>query len=354
MDFYEEICERLNIQLMKIVENFSKEGFKLNLNVKGEENLNRSYYFLSQFLLNGGKRLRPLLAILVAKAYGAEESDELYDAVLSIELVHNSTLVHDDFMDGDEWRRGKKTVHELCKGNYLKFKDEEYPNFKDKKCANAISEATILGNILCSKGFSLLGDSCFLNAQKALNDLIKTYVVINEGQILDFDSQYSDYYLDMAFCKTAVLFGVSARIGAYLAKAEDKEVFAVGEAILPAARAFQIQDDILDISDSREEKQGSDIKNGRVNFVNSLFFELATFEQKKLFCEKYFGKKNLDTESLNCAINFLKDSGVISVAEKKRDIYVLESIEKINRLKISEEYKKVFIDYIKLLAFRKK
>lgn len=347
LEQFKPIIEKLNFRLEKIIKEISKENSQAHFTKKSKDKIEKAYSFLQKFLINGGKRLRPLLIILVSKACGAKEEDSLYDAALSGELVHNSTLIQDDFMDGDKWRRGKPTIHEMCKKNYEKYGKDPYPNFKNKKCANAVSEATILGNILLSEGISLISKN-----KNALEDLNKTYLLINQGQILDFYMEDSEYYLDMAYHKTAILFACCARIGAYLAGKNKKEAQEVGEAILPGARAFQIQDDILDTSEDRADKKGSDIKNGRNNLVQALFFENATEKEKEEFLNKYFGKKELSKEEVDRAVKILESSGAVKLAKEKRDKYLDESINKIEKLQVKN--KKDLILYVKTIALREK
>src|SRR3989344_2714223 len=136
------------------------------------------------FIDGGGKRIRPVIALAVAKAFGAKETDEIYNAVLSLELIHNSTLVHDDWMDEDTWRRGVLTVHEQCRTHYTAKTESRY--FKDAAMNKAITEATCIGNLLCSEGYDLLLQSPFPKAKEALHEVLQMYPTVNEGQILDW------------------------------------------------------------------------------------------------------------------------------------------------------------------------
>ena len=104
LEQFKQTIEKLNFRLETIIKSMSEENSQAHFTKESKERIEKAYSFLQKFLLNGGKRLRPLLTMLVAKAYGAKEEDSLYDIALSGELVHNSTIVHDDFMDGDKWK----------------------------------------------------------------------------------------------------------------------------------------------------------------------------------------------------------------------------------------------------------
>lgn len=350
-DIVEVIDKKLKDILNDLKKNISNE-YKDDKNSK--QILNRSNEIISSFMLNGGKRLRPLLTVLVARVCGAEINDKIYKSALSLEFVHNSTLMHDDWMDEDEWRRGAKTTHESCKEHYKSEGDVASKLFKNTKINKSVTEATLLGNIACSEGFLLLKSLDPKIASLTVFDLIKTYQEVNEGQILDTQKELDfDGYLTMIKKKTSVLFTSCAKIGAYLAGKNEEFAKQIGDAVLPAAMSFQITDDLLDLSPMRELKQGSDIKSGKKNILSIAFYENASSEQKEEFSQ-LFGNQNLSKQEIEKAIIFYKEAGAIKKAEEKRDELFNVSCELISKLNLKKEDREILKKYCKKLTYREK
>jgi geranylgeranyl diphosphate synthase type II len=194
-------------------------------------------------LAGKGKRLRPILTMLTCQACGGERDHALHAAV-AVELLHNFTLVHDDIMDHDQTRHGQTTVHEKW-----------------------------------DEGVGILsGDALFVIALKELRcsetgieDLTTAFLegalAVCEGQALDkeFESRDGvsmDEYMTMVDLKTGYMLGLSSELGAICASADASQLAAVREFGCLLGRAFQIQDDMLEIySDARTmgKSLGSDI-----------------------------------------------------------------------------------------------
>jgi geranylgeranyl diphosphate synthase type I len=218
----------------------------------------------------GGKRLRPTMVLLVAEALAgvdAEEADyrsfpalgggevDLLRAAASVEVIHTFTLIHDDIMDEDPLRRGVASVH------------EEYDD----------ATAIIAGDTLFSSAFELLTETGAPadRALEALNVLAETCTKICEGQSLDigFEARSDvvpDEYVEMIDHKTAVLYGAAAAIPAILLGADDEtaeELYQFGREV---GQAFQIQDDVLDLtvpSETLGKQRGSDLVEGKQTII---------------------------------------------------------------------------------------
>ncbi|MDD1740598.1 MAG: polyprenyl synthetase family protein, partial [Methanothrix sp.] len=159
----------------------------------------RPLYEASRHLVDaGGKRLRPSMLLLAGEAAGGEDA-MLAPAAVSIELIHNFTLIHDDIMDNADVRRGRPSVHKLW----------------------GQSGAILAGDTLYSKAFQVLGltqtrPELLLGAMKMLS---RTCTAICEGQWLDMEFESRERvseaeYMEMIEKKTGVLYGASAGIGA--------------------------------------------------------------------------------------------------------------------------------------------
>lgn len=211
----------------------------------------------------GGKRLRPIACI---KAYGKVD-EKILKAAIAVELVHASTLVHDDIMDEDLVRRSKPSV---LKRYADEFKDKGSAKiFKDKSYKYGVSLAIIEGNVLLAKAFELIADSGFSKASEGIKILSKAYEDVNKGQEADirFETEKVNEqdYLEMVRLKTGSLFRAAVELGALFG---DKDIDVFREYAENAAIAFQIHDDLLDIGLGQKGNTfGSDIRQGKKNLL---------------------------------------------------------------------------------------
>ena len=201
---------------------------------------------LSHHLINsGGKRLRPLLVLLTAKAYGYQgEHDICLGAV--IELVHTATLLHDDVVDNSTLRRGKATANAIWD--------------------NAAS--VLVGDFLYSRAFQLMVSTGHLSVLKMLADATN---LISEGEVLQLLSRHNpdtteSAYLDVLRYKTGTLFAAASQIGALLAGVSSVEIKAMQEFGETLGIAFQLIDDALDYCADSEQlgkNLGDDLAEGK-------------------------------------------------------------------------------------------
>lgn len=211
----------------------------------------------------GGKRLRPLLAFAAGSAYARKKGIPENQTVtgiapyaLAVELIHNATLIHDDIQDGDRVRRGRETL-------WVKYSTAQAIN-----CGDAWFFAPLL----------LIQNADYPAELKlSLLSLLqeKTLAVI-EGQSAEFalKERFSRgeevsvaQYLSMVEGKTSALFSMPLLGGARVAGASALEQNALGESALHLGRAFQIQDDLLDLwGDKGRGERGSDIAEGKLSY----------------------------------------------------------------------------------------
>ncbi|MFT4921964.1 MAG: geranylgeranyl diphosphate synthase type I [Haloarculaceae archaeon] len=227
-------------------------------------------YEASRYLLKaGGKRLRPTILLLVAESladvppqstdyrtFPAANGDEIdvLTAAVSIEIIQSFTLIHDDIMDDDDVRRGVTAVH------------REY----------GLSTAILAGDTLYAKAFEnmLATGATADRSVRALSELARTCTRICEGQSLDISFEdrtgiAPEEYLDMIELKTAVLYAAAASIPAVILGHEDA-VEPLYEYGLDIGRAFQIQDDLLDLTTPTEKlgkQRGSDLVEGKQTLI---------------------------------------------------------------------------------------
>ena len=248
----------------------------------------------------GGKRLRPAICRLAAGALGGKEAEEAaVPCALALELYHNWTLVHDDMIDHDDLRRGKKAVHKLICDELLSETDEK------TAAEYGFDTALLAGDALHSASvyyLSRLSDSGFVPPEvtlKILNLLEGEYGPrLISGETLDtkngliygksrFFDRSEEEVLFMMAGKTGALFAISALSGALIGTRNvdetKKECAALARFAENCGLAFQLQDDILGVT-STEEKLGkpigSDIREGKPTLLLLTAYKNATDEEK--------------------------------------------------------------------------
>ena len=242
----------------------------------------------------GGKKLRPVLLLLVNEALGGHPTQAIHAAV-ALELVHNFTLVHDDIMDHDDLRRGRETLH--------KHWDE--------------SAAILAGDGLHVLAFRELAQTSTSHMQKIIQVFSEGILQVCEGQALDKDFEARDKismdeYYDMIDKKTGKLFAVACHIGAVLADATERQTLAMIEYGMLLGRAFQIQDDLLDVVSEESvlgKDIGSDIQEHKKSFL--AVHALAVNPHK---CRLLLEKRRLSSHDIQQIIGLFKDIGTLDAA----------------------------------------
>ena len=201
---------------------------------------------LGFYIINsGGKRLRPAITLLSARACGYQGNQHINLATI-IEFIHTATLLHDDVVDGSDMRRGKETANNLW-GN----------------------EASVLvGDFLYTRSFEMMVE---LNTMRIMQILSHTTNVIAEGEVLqllnchDADTT-EDRYLEVIHHKTAKLFEAAGLLGAVIAQASPVVEQAMAAYAMHLGSAFQLVDDLLDYSESSDaigKNIGDDLAEGK-------------------------------------------------------------------------------------------
>ena len=268
----------------------------------------RPLYQASRHLVDsGGKRLRPSMLLLAGEAAGGDAA-VLAPAAVSIELIHNFTLIHDDIMDNADVRRGRPAVHKIW----------------------GQSGAILAGDTLYSKAFQVLG----MTAARpqlilgAMNLLSRTCTAICEGQWLDMEFESRERvteaeYMEMIEKKTGVLYGASAGIGALLSGADPDVVAALDQFGRLTGMGFQLQDDIIDLITPEKvsgKKQGGDLIEAKKTLI--MIHAFANDVPVRVF-----GKKDSTATDIREAISLLEKSGSIKYARSRAE----EMVEKGKR-----------------------
>jgi geranylgeranyl pyrophosphate synthase len=246
-------------------------------------------------IVAGGKRLRPLLVVLAAESAGGpgeepEREQSLVRAAVAVELVHSATLVHDDLIDGAQLRRGRPTV-----------------------ASEAGREAAIAtGDLLFSRAFAELARNRDPEQLRALSDASSALAA---GELLQREDAYAsniavERYLERCSLKTAALFEAACRLGALVAvEGTTTLAAALGEFARRIGLAFQLLDDVLDVSGPAQrtgKARGTDLLDGTITLPLILARErdeqiasldLATLAgpaQAEMLCERIAATGALD------------------------------------------------------------
>jgi octaprenyl-diphosphate synthase len=211
-----------------------------------------------------GKMLRPSLVFLAGKAIG-ELNDSHTVIATVVEMVHMSTLVHDDVLDEAELRRKGATINHL-KGN---------------------EAAVLLGDYLISHSYHLCSS---LDSQYASRTIGRTTNIVCEGELLQIDNRHNydlneETYLKIIDRKTASLIAASCELGARMAGGTDAQVEALATFGRCIGIAFQIQDDILDIvgdTGTVGKTLGIDVEKGKMTLPAIHFMKTAPAEHRTL------------------------------------------------------------------------
>jgi geranylgeranyl diphosphate synthase type I len=287
--------------------------------------------------LSGGKRVRPFILIKSAGLFG-KDIEEALPAAIAIELLHNFTLIHDDIMDRDEFRRGVKTTHVLF----------------------GESVAIIAGDYLFSIVFNILSKNYDQHVVKSLVELYSNASnLICMGQTMDIlPDKYivdEDNYLEMIYLKTGALIEASAVAGGIIGGASGEELGALrryGERI---GVAFQISDDILGVIGDPKvtgKPVGSDVRNGKRTILVIKGLKRMDEDDKKVFLEVYGNEASSD-EEVRRAIDILVSTGVID--EMRSYLYKLyeEALEALEVFPESDD-KKYLIDIARFIIERER
>ena len=290
---------------------------------------------LRYFLKIGGKRMRPILTLLGAEAFGIDKEKAL-NAALAIEVFHNFSLIHDDIMDDAPLRRGQETVHEKWNNNI----------------------AILSGDVLLVKAYQLIAKNDPQSLPDILDIFNRTAVEVCEGQQMDMDFESRDNvsideYIEMIRLKTSVLLGCALETGAIVAgasKSDAKLIYEFGQQI---GIAFQIQDDILDLYADPEKfgKQvGGDVICNKKTLLLLKAFEIAnetqTAQLNALLAEQDLVLKVKAVRTL------FDELGIREICKGIMNDHYNKAKLAMNQLSISEESKKPLLELAAYLMER--
>ena len=284
---------------------------------------------LSHIRQQGGKRMRPILMLLMAKNYGCV-SDVTQHAAVGLELLHTASLVHDDVVDESCERRGQASVN------------ASYNN----------KVAVLVGDYILST--ALLHVS-FTNNQRIVQNLSELGRTLAAGEILQLSNIQNqviseDVYYQVIKQKTAALFESCAAIGSLSAGASEDEVKLAMEFGQNLGIMFQIRDDIFDYFDSKEigKPTGNDMAEGKLTLPIIYALKTTNYESMQTLAKKVKAG-TINTDEIAVLVEFTKQQGGIDYAEQKMQEFshlCLQFIDQHVKDKAISDALTAYVDYV--------
>lgn len=241
-------------------------------------------------VMAGGKRLRPMLMLETSRLFGGKDENN-YDFMTAIELIHTYSLVHDDLpaMDNDEYRRGRKTTHVVYGEAMGILAGDALLNYAFEMAVNGVNNCDN-----ANRG---------IEALKILAKKAGVYGMIG-GQVIDIQNDGKEINIEtldyINELKTGALIEASMMTGAVLAGADSEELLKIEKIAGNIGKAFQIQDDILDVTSSQEvlgKPVYSDEKNNKCTYVTLLGIGEASKRVNDLTVEALEMLRSLNKEN---------------------------------------------------------
>lgn len=275
----------------------------------------------SYILQSSGKRLRPLLVLLSAKAAGGKFKD-VYNAAVAVEIMHNFTLVHDDIMDNADLRRGNQTLH------------KKYD----------LNTAILAGDSLLSIAYEFLLKDCNGNTKAAVSTFTQGLVEVCEGQSMDTEFETRNNvrlkeYITMITKKTAAMAKMCCELGAILVDGKKSDIKALSNYGLNLGIAFQIQDDLLDLIgevDKFGKTVGGDLIVGKKTFLFIKAFEKAEGQDKNDL-QRLIDNKGINPDEVSYFRNIFEKLGVLEDARNEIRKYTNRALSSVDMISKKSE-----------------
>ena len=288
-------------------------------------------YSLSQ----GGKRLRPLLALMSCSIFGGD-LDKVENPAIGLEIFHNFTLLHDDIMDQAPIRRGMPSVYKKWDTN----------------------TAILSGDTM----FVLAYDYVTKSDPNFLVDVLRVFNQtareVCEGQQYDMNYETQEFvgvddYIEMIRLKTAVLIAAALKIGAITAGANDEDAKNIYDFGINIGLAFQLRDDLLDAFGDQKvfgKPIGNDIVTNKKTYLYIMAYNLANAKQKEAL-DTAFGLSN-NEEKVKSVMQVFNELNIREVTEQKIEEYYEKSLSFLDAISVPKNQKEELYRFAKGLSLR--
>lgn len=325
MDFLSIIKQPISNELDVFVELFNstlEHDYELLQNV------------LDHIRQRGGKRMRPMLILLIAKNYGGVNA-VTQNAAVGLELLHTASLVHDDVVDESNERRGQASVNAT------------YNN----------KVAVLVGDFILSSALLRVSET---NNELIIRNLARLGQTLSAGEVLqliniDNNEISEEVYYQVIRQKTAALFESCCEMGALSAGMGEEEIAEVRDFGRNIGLAFQIRDDIFDYYDSAEigKPTGNDMAEGKLT-LPVIYALNSTGNAEMLELARKVKQRTVTTDEIATLVAFTKENGGMEYAERKMEYFRSLAQQFINRNVQQEDIKNALTAYIDFIVQRNK
>ncbi|MGP1464747.1 MAG: polyprenyl synthetase family protein [Prevotella koreensis] len=325
MDFLSIIKQPISNELDVFVELFNstlEHDYELLQNV------------LDHIRQRGGKRMRPMLILLIAKNYGGVNA-VTQNAAVGLELLHTASLVHDDVVDESNERRGQASVNAT------------YNN----------KVAVLVGDFILSSALLRVSET---NNELIIRNLARLGQTLSAGEVLqliniDNKEISEEVYYQVIMQKTAALFESCCEMGALSAGMGEEEIAEVRDFGRNIGLAFQIRDDIFDYYDSAEigKPTGNDMAEGKLT-LPVIYALNSTCNAEMLELARKVKQRTVTTDEIATLVAFTKENGGMEYAERKMEHFRSLAQQFINRNVQQEDINNALTAYIDYIVQRNK
>ncbi len=287
---------------------------------------------LGIYIVNGGgKRMRPMLTVLAARAL-SYQGQQHWDIAAIIEFIHTATLLHDDVVDESNMRRGRETANALF-GN---------------------SASVLVGDFLYTRSFQMMTKLSDMRIMDILSDATN---IVAEGEVLQLmncnDASTTEAsYMQVIYCKTAKLFEAATRLAAVIAKQDEKVEQAMADYGKYLGTAFQLVDDIMDYTADAKamgKNVGDDLAEGKPTLPLIYAMKQGTQEQSALIKEAIEIGNGMD--NLDKILQAMEETGSLRYTQAQAEIEADKAIQALSILPDSD-YKQALIALAHIAANR--
>lgn len=342
---FSQIKNKIDKELLKFIEDIDKVYSLSKLSPL-------LFTSIKEYILRDGKRIRPAFFITGYLGFASGAAKGLYTSALSIELLHDFMLVHDDIIDKSDKRRKKPSMHKML-NNYLTI----HKNIK----FNGEDLAIVIGDVMFAiavKAFLSIKEDA-ARKEKALKKFIEAAIYTGSGEFIELLNgtkdickvTKDDIYKIYDYKTACYTFSAPLSTGAVLAGADDKEINKLSQFGLNIGRAFQIKDDILGIF-GEEDKIGkpnlTDLQEGKRTLLIWYAYNNSN-KKNQLSIEEIFNKGKVTENDLLKMRGIITESGALKKSEDEISCLVKKAQTIMASSTMNSKYKNYLSAYIKHL-----
>ena len=287
---------------------------------------------LSHIRQRGGKRMRPMLVLLMAQNFG-RVTNVTQNAAVGLELLHTASLVHDDVVDESAERRGQASVN---------------ANYNNKV-------AVLVGDYVLSTALLRVSITENQRIVQILSELGRTLAAGEILQLSNVQNQLisEDVYYQIINSKTAALFEACAKIGALSASASEQAVFDAAKFGQYIGMIFQIRDDIFDYFDSAQigKPTGNDMAEGKLT-LPVIYALNSTNDDSMMNLARKVKAGTVSPDEISCLVEFTKRNGGIEYAERKMEEIAKDALIFIDQYAKEKAIKDALTAYLEYVIQR--